>query len=206
MRVMEPAAPPPRIGLPLSPQTRRDGRSTPSRAQRLAFASLLALFAAAAVAIAANFVWPWSISEDRPFYAGRSEQFPPGTVTSFAAVHGSAARPGFHVVRLDDGELLALLDEGSLYRLCRAVPSRFRLRGPRGLVPRPCRGWIFDMTGRHAFGPSPGLDRLAVEVRDGGVFVDPAAITRAALQLPVRYELQTGGALLTPALARPRYE
>ena len=110
MNEMATVLPPPQTSWPLPSRTQRDGRHAPSRAQRLALVSLLALLAAAAVAMAASFAWPWAVYEDRLFHAGRSEQFPRGTVTSFAPGAGYAGSPGFHIVRLDDGELFALLD------------------------------------------------------------------------------------------------
>ena len=131
--------------------------------------------------MAANFAWPWSVYEDRLFYAGRIEQFPPGTVTSFAATHGSSGRPAFHVVRLDDGELLALLNRDPHYGEPVPYLPDFVFNGRTGWFRNPLHGETFDMAGQRVFGPSPrSLDRLAVEVRDGGIFVDPRAITRGA--------------------------
>ena len=155
--------------------------------------------------MAAHFAWPWSVYEDRLFYAGRIEQFPPGTVASFAATHGSSGRPAFHVVRLDDGELLALLNRDP--HCGEPVPylPDFVFNGRTGWFRNPLHGETFDMAGQRVFGPSPrGLGRLAVEVRDGGIFVDPRAITRGARWLPEGYEFQSGGALLTPYLSLGR--
>ena len=150
--------------------------------------------------MAAYFAWPWSVYEDRLVYAGRVEQSPAGTVTSFAAVSGFDGSPGFHIVRLDDGELLALLDRPP--HLGYPVPYRpdFVFGGRTGWFRSPLHGEIFDMSGQRVYGPSPrGLDRLTGEVREGILYVDPQAITRGARRYPDEgYELQTGGALLPP--------
>ena len=54
-----------------------------------------------------------------------------------------------------------------------------------GWFRNPCRGTMYSMAGQRACGPSPrGLDRLAVEIRDGGVFVDLRAITSGARRPP----------------------
>ena len=99
MNEMVTVLPPPQTSWPLPSRARPGGRSGPSPAQRLAFVSLLALLAAAAVAMAASFAWPWAVYEDRLFHAGRSEQFPPGTVTSFAAGRWSATSTPRSAVR-----------------------------------------------------------------------------------------------------------
>lgn len=83
--------------------------------QKAMLASVFVLFAAVGVGAAAVFVWPSSVYEGRLVSVGYSAQFPPGTVTSFPAASlpvgdGYEALPGFHVVRLEDGELLALID------------------------------------------------------------------------------------------------
>ena len=162
--------PPPETGLPLPSPTHRGGRSAPSRIQRVALVALLALLAAAGVAIAANFAWPWTVYEDPLFYAGRTEQFPPGTVTSVAAVSGVDGNPGFHIVRLEDGELLALLDKDPHLGCAVLYRPDFVFGDRAGWFRNPCHGETYDMAGQRVFGPSPrGLDRLAVEVRDGGI-------------------------------------
>ena len=198
MTVMATALPPPQAAWPLPPPTRGDGRRAPSRGQRLALVSLLALLAAAGAAMTANFAWPWSVYEDRVVYAGRIEQFPPGTVTSFAA-HGPSGHPALHLVRLADGEFLALLDRSPhLGNPVLYLPDLV-LNGRTGWFREPLHHETFDMAGYRVFGPAPrGLDRLAVEVRDGGVFVDPRAITQGAHWAPEDHEVQHGGALLPP--------
>ena len=167
-----------------------------ARPQRLAFALMLVLFAVAGAAALWSFVWP---NEDPWVNLGSIEDFPPGSVTSFAGTPGFDGRDGFHIVRLDDGELLALLDRDP--HLGCAVPYRpdFVWDGRPGWFRNPCHGETYDMAGRRVFGPSPrDLDRLAVEVRNGAVYVNPTAITPGARQLPGGYEFQTGGRLLSP--------
>ena len=59
-----------------------------------------------------------------------------------------------------------------------------------------CYGGTYDLTGELAFGPSPrGLDRLAISVRDGRVYVDTRAITPSASRPPPGYEFQYGAGL-----------
>ncbi len=168
----------------------------PGRPQRLAFALMLALFAAAGAAAVWSFLWP---GEDPWIHLGSIEDFPPGTVTSFRAVIDVDGREGFHIVRLDDGELLALRDKDP--HLGCAVPYRpdFVWDGRAGWFRNPCHGETYDMAGQRVFGPSPhGLDRLGIEVRDGSVYVDPHAIMRSLSEVPDGYEFQTGGTLLSP--------
>ena len=156
---------------------------------------MLVLFAAAGAAAVWSFVRP---STDPWVGVGLIEDFPPGTVTSFRAFIDTDGREGFHIVRLDDGELLALRERDPFYG--HPVPYR-----PEFVyAERP--GWFrlhaetFDMAGRRVFGPSPrNLDRLAVEVRNGEVYVNPQAITPGRSELTPRGdELQTGAALLSP--------
>ena len=136
MKAMVAATPPPKTDLPFPSPTRRGGRRTPGRPQRLAFALMLALFAAAGAAAVWNFVRP---SHDPWVSVGLIENFPPGTVTSFRAVLDVDGRDGFHIVRLDDGELLALRDRDTHLGDPRAVPSGLRVRRADGLVPRRSR-------------------------------------------------------------------
>ena len=230
MKAMVTNTPPPEIELPLPSPTRRPGRRPPGRPQRLAFALMLVLFAAAGAAAVWSFVRP---SPDPWVSIGLIENFPPGTVTSFRAVLDVDGRDGFHIVRLDDGELLALRDRDT--HLGDPVPYRpdFVYAGRTGWFrgdPVPYRpdfvyagrtGWFrgvhaetYDMAGRLVFGPTPrDLDRLAVEVRNGAVYVNPRAITpgRSAIipgtnriapvqisTTPGGDDFQTGGVLLSP--------
>ena len=204
MTVMAAALPPPQAAWPLPSPTRGDERGAPGVGQRLALVSLLALLAAAGAAMTANFAWPWSVYEDRIIYAGRIEQFPPGTVMPFPAVRGASGHPALHLVRLDDGEFLALLDRSPhLGNPVLYLPDLV-LYGGTGWFREPLHHETFDMAGYRVFGPAPrGLDRLAVEVRDGGVFVDPRTITRGTDWAPEGHEDQTGGALLLPPFTLP---
>ena len=170
----------------------------PGRPQRLAFALMLALFAVAGAAAVWSFVWP---SQDPWLNVGLIEDFPPGTVTSFRAVLEVDGREGFHIVRLDDGELLALVA-----RLPHPNPDcvvgyrpDFVFLDRTGWFFEPCRNEVYDMVGYRVLRRWPrDLDRLAVKVRDGVVYVDPHAITPGARQPLEGYEFQTGGTLLSP--------
>ena len=201
MNSMATAAPPSRTALPFPLRSGPVVRYALSRIQKAMLASVFVLFAAVGVGAAAVFVWPSSVYEDRFVSAGHSAQFPPGTVTSFPAASrpvgdGYDTSPGFHIVRLEDGELLALLDRDGWFGL----PLEYY---PDSVFNGEVTGWFrgvrspstYDMAGYLFFGPGPGaLHRLAVEVRDGVVYVDPRAITPAPPR-PDGYKLQTGGSL-----------
>ena len=174
---------------------------------------MLALFAVAGGAAVWSFVWP---DEDPWILVGSIEDFPPSTVTTFGYVDEPLA---FHVVRLSDGKIIALRAR-STHR-GQALPYRPDLvyAGRPGWFRDPLHGTTFDLAGRRAFGPAVrDLDRLAIEVRNSAVFVNPTAITRGAdaifpysASLPASapppatpgpprradgYEFQTGGTLL----------
>ena len=44
----------------------------------------------------------------------------------------------------------------------------------------------------------PDLDRLAIDVRDGLLYVAPTNVTPGARQPPQGYDVQSGGVLLPP--------
>ena len=68
-----------------------------------------------------------------------------------------------------------------------------------------CGGSTYDMAGDRVYGPSwYSLDRLAVEIRDGGVFVDPTAVTRRVPVWREGYGGETGGELRSLPFALPR--
>ncbi len=109
--------------------------------------------------------------------AGRVEDFGPGNVTTFA-------EEKFHLVRLSDGEFLALsmldphgknlVEAGLATGPCR-VPWRpdFTFRNTQGWFRNPCHGETYDLTGTCVSGPCPrGLDRFEVRVVRGEVLVD----------------------------------
>lgn len=167
------------------------------RAQPLAFALALALAMVAGAAAVWSFVWP---SADPWVQVGRVEDFPPGSVTPL----GTNAEPlAFHIVRLDDGELLALLTRvphPNPECMVSYLPD-FVLDDRAGWFRHTCYPFTYDLAGRWAWPrtdvPRP-LDRLAVEVRDGAVYVDPHTITSGAHLAPDGRDFQTGGTLLPP--------
>lgn len=156
---------------------------------------MLVLFAAAGAAVVWSFVRP---STDPWVGVGPIEHSPPGTVTSFRAFIDTNGRDGFHVVRLDDGELLALRDRDTHF----GDPMAYRPEFVFDSRPRWFLGHfgIYDMAGRLVFGPGRShLDRLDVEIRNGAVYVNPRAITPGrSARSPGGNEIQTGGALLSP--------
>lgn len=167
------------------------------RPQPLAFALALALLMVAGAAAVWSFVWP---SADPWVEVGRIEDFPPGSVTPL----GTSAEPlAFHVVRLDDGELLALLTKVP-HPNPECVVSYFPdfvLHGRAGWCRHTCYPFTYDMAGQWAWPvtdePRP-LERLAVEVRGGAVYVDPYTTTSDAHLVPEGDDFRTGGTLLPP--------
>ncbi len=154
---------------------------------------MLVLFAAAGAAAIWTFVWP---NEDPWVNVGFVEDFPPGTVTPV----GDSVEPlAFHVVRLHDGELLALVA-----RLPHPNPDcvvgyrpDFVFLDRTGWFFEPCRNEVYDMVGYRVLRRWPrDLDRLAIEVREGLVYVDPTEVTLGPSGVPDGYEFRTGGVLL----------
>ena len=195
MKGMARALPTPQTVWPLPP-LRPGERSAARLSQRLVLGSLLALLVAAGVATVANFAWPWAAYEERVRPAGHLDQFPRGTVTSIGAVTGFNGRPGLHIVRLEEGELLAFLATDPLNGCAVQYRPDIVFNGRAGWFRDTCYGGTYDLTGELAFGPSPrGLDRLAISVRDGRVYVDTRAITPSASRPPPGYEFQYGAGL-----------
>ena len=165
------------------------------RLRVLAVAFMLVLLAVAAGAAFWAFVSP---SEQRWLGIGSIDAFPPGSVTPF----GDGVRPvAFYVVRLADGDLLAIAA-----RLVHPNPAciaeyrpDFVFQERTGWFFEPCRNAVFDMAGVRMLGRwGHDLGRLATEVRDGLVYVDPTNVTRGASQPPGGYDFQSGGVLQPP--------
>lgn len=166
-----------------------------ARLRGLAVAFMLVLLAVSAGAAFWAFVSP---SEQRWVGIGSVDALPPGSVTPF----GDGVRPvAFYVVRLADGDLLALVP-----RLVHPNPAciaeyrpDFVFQERTGWFFEPCRNAVFDMAGVQALRRWPrDLGRLAVDVRDGLVYVDPTSVTQGARQPPGGYDFQSGGELLPP--------
>ena len=129
------------------------------------------------LAIIALFAWPGGEAPPPPVVAGQADDFSPGSVTTFPERE-------FHLVRLQEGEFLALhmrdphgklmVEEGAATSAC-LVPfrSEFTIFGRTGWFRNPCHGETYDLTGRCFSGPCPRcLDRFPVRVVDGQVRVD----------------------------------
>ncbi len=169
------------------------------RRARLALAGGSAL--GVVVLLLAGFVWP---DVDREVDLGRVEAFAPGSVTSFyRPVGGEGFRllaPGetventctryngaypqrlsgtvIHVVRLGDGEIRAF--SGRSPHLWDMVPwlPDFSYNGSLGWFREPCHAETFAMDGTRVYGPTPrDLDRFALRIEDGRVFVDVTDVT-----------------------------
>ncbi len=139
--------------------------------------ALLAAALAAMVVLALTFGWPEGGAPPRRIAVGEVEDFAPGSVTTFQEEE-------FHLVRLPDGEFLALsmldphgkllVQEGLATSPC---PVRWRpefeFSGQKGWFRNPCHGETYDLTGSCFSGPCPrGLDRFPVTVVDGVVRVN----------------------------------
>lgn len=133
-------------------------------------AALVLLFAAAC-----------SSGDSVLFDAGEAASFAPGSVTTFTREDSGELVPStalinvllvFHVVRLVDGEFLALYPFDP-HRGCPvAWRPDFEWEGRTGWFRNPCHGEIYFIDGTRAFGPSPrDLDRFPVAVVDGRVIV-----------------------------------
>lgn len=166
--------------------------------QRIAFVVALALATLATAVAAWNFLWP---EEDGWIAVGAVDSFPPGSVVSY----GYGSQPlSYHVVRLDDGEFLAL----SARNPHRGNPVPYEPDLHLGYLGdgRHSPGWFreplyhstFDLAGVRVFGPTPrSLDRLALDIREGLVYVNPHEVMRAP-RPPPGYKVQSGGVLLSP--------
>jgi len=137
--------------------------------------ALALLFAGAGAALALTFTWP-DESPPGSLLVARAEDFAPASVTTFPEME-------FHLVRLPDGDFLALsmldphdkilVEQGLAPSPC-LVPWRpeFNFMGRKGWFRNPCHGETYDLTGRCFAGPCPrGLDRFTVTVRAGQVAV-----------------------------------
>ena len=166
-----------------------------ARLRGLAVAFMLVLLAVSAGAAFWAFVSP---SEQRLVGIGSIDAFPPDSVTPF----GDGVRPlAFYVVRLADGDLLAIAARPVHPNPACIAEYRpgFVFRERTGWFIEPCRNAVFDMAGVQALRRWPrDLGRLAVDVRDGLVYVDPTNVTQGARQPPGGYDFQSGGVLLPP--------
>lgn len=151
---------------------------------------MLVLLAGASAAALWAFLWP---DEDSWINVGVVEDFPRGSVTTFGREDNPRA---FHIVGLEDGELLALW--------ARSTHRGYHVPYQPDFVYNDREGWfvsryhaIYDLAGYRLFGPAPrGLDRFALEIRDGNVYVDPQSVTRGARSAPPGYEFQAGGVVI----------
>jgi Rieske Fe-S protein len=123
----------------------------------------------------------------RAFDAGPTEEFPRGSVVTFADREEveratslesignrliGIAGPIFHLVRLESGEFLALSARDSHSRCWASWRPDFEFRGERGWFWDPCHGSVYDEQGAKVFGPAlRDLDRYPAQVRDEHVHV-----------------------------------
>ncbi len=165
------------------------------------FAALLLLLAGTAVAATVAFAIPTDYGpRSYVVYVGSAAGFAPGTIETFRGETGlvygiwsdgdgtTVDEAPFHLVRLLDGEFLALSAKDP--RLgCTVVAGSTGYVPPRGIEGarfyNPCPGALYDLAGRRLFGPGPrDLDRYTVTVmRDGRIRVDLGAISRGAPRL-----------------------
>ena len=197
------------------------------RGQLVAFVVAAALVLGLGVAAVASFARPSGSEANLHFGLGPVEQFPPGTVTAFTAFVGSgqrlapvpmqgdriaelfprvgprSGRVNFYVVRLGSGELLAL--NAASPHLGYTVEWRpaFDFNGRTGWFRDPPYGSTFDLAGYRVFGPAArSMDRFAVEIRHGSVYVDLASLTQISRVPPAGFEFETSG-VYGPLSSRP---
>ena len=156
-------------------------RPAPSRrphvSRKAVALALLVAVAVASGALALSFFFSWPEEGPHSLIVARAADFASGSVTTFRDDE-------FHLVRLPNGEFLALsmldphdkllVEQGLAPSPCR-VPWRpqFEFLGQKGWFRNPCHGETYDLTGRCFAGPCPrGLDRFTVTVRDGQLVVD----------------------------------
>ena len=138
---------------------------------------LLVVVFGAVLAVIVLFAWPGGEAPPPPVVASQADDFSPGSVTTFPERE-------FHLVRLPDGEFLALhmrdphdkllVEEGLAESPCLVSwRPEFEFMGETGWFRNPCHGETYDLTGRCVSGPCPrGLDRFPVTVKDGVVEVN----------------------------------
>jgi cytochrome b6-f complex iron-sulfur subunit len=92
-------------------------------------------------------------------YAGRLEEFPPGSVSRIMAGR-------FYLTHTEDGLL-------AVYQKCTHLGCSVPWAEAEGQFHCPCHGSLFSRTGEVAGGPAPRpLDIFPVEVKNGEVWVD----------------------------------
>ena len=159
------------------------GRDVPRRG-RVLLASVLALVAATLAVAALAFVWPGGTQTSD---VGSPDEFAPGTVTTYNLIDGSLVRSrdgrthsshSVHVVRLGDGELLALSARDPHLGYPTAWVPDLVIDGERGWFRNPLHDETYDLAGTLVSGPSRrGLDRFGVAVERGRVVVDLGSLT-----------------------------
>ncbi len=188
-----------------TPQTQRP------HIERRALLLLATLVVGLLVLAAMTAVFLWPAGENRRVDVGRADSFVPGTVTSFRLVDGHpylvndlthlprTRDPGFHVVRLDDGSLIALdWRSPHLGWTARWVPELEvgwlpGIEGQTGAYDDGFSYWLVDGTRVH--GPAPrGLDRYAVEVTEGGRVIIDLALRTEGERIP---SVRRGGPIPT---------
>ncbi len=168
--------------------------------RRALFAGLLLLLVGTGVAATVAFALPTDYGpRSYVVYVGSVDDFAPGTATMIRGetgrVYGTwpdgdrtmVEEVVFHLVRLPDGQFLALSAK-SPHLGCTVVwrPNVSSRDGAATSFFEPCHGETYDLAGRPVFGPGTrSLDRYAATVmRDGRIRVDLGAITRGE---PRRY-------------------
>ncbi len=127
---------------------------------------VLAAAAIGAVAVILLFSFPSNAGEPRWVNIGKADD-----LASRQPVRN--LEHGFWLVKLDEGNFLALLRRDP--HLGCTVPWRpdFVFDGKKGWFRNPCHGQTYDLTGRCFFGPCErGMDRFQVSLVDGNVLVD----------------------------------
>lgn len=138
-------------------------------ARQIATLAMIGIALVAVVGVALAFAWPrggtgpWTT-------LGEANDFAPGSVTTFA-------EHDLHLVRLSDGEFLALAREDPGDGCTVPWRPEFEFQGQAGWFRNPCHASTYDLTGRCVAGPCVrGLDQYVLRLSGGEVQVDASAV------------------------------
>jgi len=122
---------------------------------------------AATMALATVFAWP---TADGWVMLGSADEL---AVNQPVAVR----ERDLYLVRLESGEVLALLRRSPHLGCTIVWRQEFVFAGKKGWFRDPCSGSNFTISGDRMSGPAPrGMDRYAVHLLDGRVFVDIGSV------------------------------